>query len=171
MTHLNHLRCDSNHASGARCSYTTSSGKQDLCQEGAALQEIGVRILVVEDYASWSHFLCSTLGQKQELRVVCVVSNGLDAVEKAKQLTPDLIMLDIGLPQLDGIQAARRILAFAPQSKIIFVSENRDLDIVEETLKTGACGYVLKSRAASDLLVAVEAVLAGGTFVSEHISL
>jgi DNA-binding NarL/FixJ family response regulator len=171
MTHLNHLRCDSNHASGARCSYTTSSGTQDLCQEGAALQEIGVRILVVEDYASWSHFLCSTLGQKQELRVVCVVSNGLDAVEKAKQLTPDLIMLDIGLPQLDGIQAARRILAFAPQSKIIFVSENRDLDIVEETLKTGACGYVLKSRAASDLLVAVEAVLAGGTFVSEHISL
>lgn len=171
MTHLNHLRCDSNHASGARCSYTTSSGKQDLCQEGAALQEIGVRILVVEDYASWSHFLCSTLGQKQELRVVCVVSNGLDAVEKAKQLTPDLIMLDIGLPQLDGIQAARRILAFAPQSKIIFVSENRDPDIVEETLKTGACGYVLKSRAASDLLVAVEAVLAGGTFVSEHISL
>ena len=171
MTHLNHLRCDSNHASGARCSYTTSSGKQDLCQEGAALQKIGVRILVVEDYASWSHFLCSTLGQKQELRVVCVVSNGLDAVEKAKQLTPDLIMLDIGLPQLDGIQAARRILAFAPQSKIIFVSENRDLDIVEETLKTGACGYVLKSRAASDLLVAVEAVLAGGTFLSEHISL
>ena len=170
MTHLNHLRC-ANHASGARCSYTTSSGKQDLRQEGAALQEIGVRILVVEDYASWSHFLCSTLGQKQELRVVCVVSNGLDAVEKAKQLTPDLIMLDIGLPQLDGIQAARRILAFAPQSKIIFVSENRDLDIVEETLKTGACGYVLKSRAASDLLVAVEAVLAGGTFVSEHISL
>ena len=102
---------------------------------------------------------------------MCVVSNGLDAVEKAKQLTPDLIMLDIGLPQLDGIQAARRILAFAPQSKIIFVSENRDLDIVEETLKTGARGYVLKSRAASDLLVAVEAVLAGGTFVSEHISL
>jgi len=171
MTHLNHLRCDSNHASGARCSYTISSGKQDLCQEGAALQEIGVRILVVEDYASWSQFLCSTLGQKQELRVLCVVSNGLDAVEKAKQLTPDLIMLDIGLPQLDGIQAARRILAFAPQSKIIFVSENRDRDIVEETLKTGARGYVLKSRAASDLLVAVEAVLAGGTFVSEHISL
>jgi len=102
---------------------------------------------------------------------VCAVSNGLDAVEKAKQLTPDLIMLDIGLPQIDGIQAARRIISFAPQSKIIFVSENRDPDIVEETLKTGARGYVLKSRAASELLIAVEAVLGGGTFVSENLSL
>jgi len=171
MTHLNHLRLDSNHASGAQRSYTNSPGRQDLCQERAALQEIGVRILVVEDYPSWSHFICSTLGQKQELRVVCAVSNGLDAVEKAKQLTPDLIMLDIGLPQLDGIQAARRIISFAPQSKIIFVSENRDPDIVEETLKTGARGYVLKSRAASELLIAVEAVLGGGTFVSENLSL
>jgi DNA-binding NarL/FixJ family response regulator len=171
MTHLGCFRCDCNHASGAQSSYTISSGKQDLCHEGAAVQEIGVRILVVEDYVSWSHFICSTLGQKQELRVVCIASNGLDAVEKAKELTPDLIMLDIGLPQLDGIQAARRILAFAPQSKIIFVSENRDPDIVEETFKTGARAYVFKSQAASDLLVAVEAVLTGGTFVSEHISL
>jgi len=171
MTHLNHLRLDSNHASGAQRSYTNSPGRQDLCQERAALQEIGVRILVVEDYPSWSHFICSTLGQKQELRVVCAVSNGLDAVEKAKLLTPDLIMLDIGLPQLDGIQAARRIISFAPQSKIIFVSENRDPDTVEETLKTGARGYVLKSRAASELLIAVEAVLGGGTFVSENLSL
>jgi CheY-like chemotaxis protein len=171
MTHLSRLRCDSNHASGAQSSYTIPPGKKDLHQEGVSVREIGVRILVVEDYASWSRFICSTLGQKQKLRVVCVVSDGLDAVEKAKQLAPDLIMLDIGLPQLDGIQAARQILAFAPQSRIIFVSENRDPDIVEEALTTGARGYVLKSQAASDLLVAVEAVLAGGTFVSEHISL
>jgi len=122
--------------------------------------------LVVEDYATWSKFVCSTLEQKQELRVVCVSSSGLDGVEKARQLTPDLIILDIGLPELNGIEAARRILAFAPQSKIIFVSENRDRDIVHEALQIGACGYVLKARVASELLAGVEAVLHGGTFIS-----
>jgi DNA-binding NarL/FixJ family response regulator len=170
MTYLNRFRCDSD-ASGAQYSLTVSSGKQDLCQEGAALQGIFRRVLVVEDYFTWSNFVSSTLEQKQELRVVCVSSNGLDGVEKARELTPDLIMLDIGLPELDGIEAARRILAFAPQSKIIFVSENRDRDIVQEVLQIGARGYVLKSRAASELLVAVEEVLHGGIFVSEYLSL
>jgi DNA-binding NarL/FixJ family response regulator len=136
-----------------------------------AVQELGVRILVVEDYATWSHYICSTLEQKQGMNVVCVVPNGLDAVRKAGQLTPDLIMLDIGLPGLDGIEAARRILAFAPQSKIIFLSEIQDRDVVQEALKTGARGYVLKSHAASEMLPAIEEVLRGGTFVSEHLSL
>lgn len=130
------------------------------------MQEMGVRILVVEDYATWSTFVCSTLEQKQELRVVCVSANGLDAVQKAKQLTPDLIILDIGLPELNGIDVARRILAFAPQSKIIFVTENRDQDIVQEILQIGARGYVLKSRVASELLTAVDVVLHGGRFIS-----
>jgi DNA-binding NarL/FixJ family response regulator len=151
-------------------SFTVLSGKRIHSQEGAAVQELGVRILVVEDYATWSHFICSTLEQTQVLRVVLVVSNGLDAVQRASQLTPDLITLDIGLPGLDGIEAARRILAFAPQAKIVFLSENRDPDIVQEALKTGARGYVLKSRAASELLLAVEEVLRGGTFVSEQLS-
>lgn len=173
MTYLNRLRCDSNDASGAQYSQyslTVSSGKQDLCQEGAGLQGIFRPVLVVEDYLTWSNFVSSTLEQKQELRVVCVSSNGLDAVQKASQLTPDLITLDIGLPGLDGIEAARRILAFAPQAKIVFLSENRDPDIVQEALKTGARGYVLKSRAASELLLAVEEVLRGGTFVSKQLS-
>jgi DNA-binding NarL/FixJ family response regulator len=134
------------------------------------VQELGVRILVVEDYATWSRFICSTLEQKQELKVVCVASNGLDAIEKAGQLKPDLILLDIGLPELNGIEAARRIRAFAPQSKIIFVSENRDRDVIHEALSTGASGYVLKALAARELLSAVEVVLRGGTFVSDHLA-
>ena len=148
MTYGNRFRCNPDHTLRAQYSFTDHSVKPCLRQEGAAVQEPGVRILVVEDYASWSYFICSTLEQKQELKVVCVVSNGMDAVEKARHLNPDLIMLDIGIPQLDGIEAARRIHAFAPQSKIIFVSENRDRDIVQEALSTGACGYVLKSQAA-----------------------
>jgi len=111
------------------------------------------------------------LKQKRELRVVCEASNGLEAVEKARQLKANLILLDIGLPKLNGIEAARRILAFAPQAKIIFISENRDPDIVQEALNTGARGYVLKSRAASELVQAIEVVTADGTFVSDHLAL
>jgi DNA-binding NarL/FixJ family response regulator len=170
MTYGNRFRCDPDHTLRAQYSFTDHSMKPFLKQKAAAVQDLGVRILVVEDYANWSHFICSTLEQKQELRVVCAVSNGLDAIEKAGQLKPDLILLDIGLPELNGIEAARRIRAFDPQSKIIFVSENRDRDIIHEALSTGACGYVLKSLAGRELLSAVEVVLRGGTFISDHLA-
>src|SRR4051812_31587614 len=138
MTYPNRFPRDSDHTPAASHSFTLSYRKQTLSHKGAALQELRARVLVVEDHATWSHFLCSTLEQSPRLEVVSVVSNGLDAVEKAKQLTADLILLDIGLPELDGIEAALRIRAFAPQSKILFISENRDPDIVQEALNTGA---------------------------------
>lgn len=137
-------------------------------QRGVRVQQPGVRVLVVEDYSPWSEFICARLEQRQELRVVSVVSNGLEAVQKARTLKPDLILLDINLPQLDGIEVARRIGAVASQSKILFVSENRDPDIIKEALSTGASGYVLKSQAMTDLTLAIDLVLAGGTFVSDH---
>src|SRR5439155_862233 len=84
---------------------------------------------------------------------------GLEAVRKAQQLHPDLILLDIGLPSLNGIEAARRIRELSPKSKILFISENRSWDIAEEALRIGAGGYVVKSDAAGELLPAVEAVL------------
>jgi DNA-binding NarL/FixJ family response regulator len=94
------------------------------------------------------------------------VSDGLVAVQKAEQLRPDLILMDIGLPMLNGIEAARRILDRAPQSRILFLSENRSSDIAREALRTGAGGYVLKADAARDLLPAIEAILQGKRFVS-----
>jgi CheY-like chemotaxis protein len=92
--------------------------------------------------------------------------DGLEAVQKAQQLQPDLILLDIGLPALNGIEAARRIRELSPKSKILFLSENRSWDIAEEALRTSAGGYVVKSDAAGELLPAVEAVLKGKRFVS-----
>jgi DNA-binding NarL/FixJ family response regulator len=129
-----------------------------------------VCVLVVEDYAAWSDFICSMLRQRQELRVVCEASNGLDAMEKVKQMKADLILLDIGLPQLNGIEVARRILARTPQTKIIFISDYRDPEIVQEALNIGARGYVLKSQTANELLQAIEVVLADGKFVSDHLA-
>jgi len=81
-----------------------------------------------------------------------------------------LILLEIGLPTLNGIEAARRIRQVSPTSKILFVSENRSLDIAEEALGTGAGGYVVKSDARSELLPAVKAVLEGKRFISASLA-
>ena len=106
------------------------------------------------------------LAKQPQFEIVGEVSNGLEAVEKAKQLQPNLILMDIGLPKLNGIEAARRILKRVPRSNILFLSENRSPDIVKEALRTGAGGYVLKSDAGSELRAAMVAVLRGEPFVS-----
>ena len=125
-----------------------------------------IRVLVVEDFEPFRRFVCSTLGKGFHLQVIGQLSDGLDAVQKAAELKPDLILLDIGLPSLNGIAAGRRIRKLAPDSKIIFVSQESSPDMVHEALSFGARGYVLKARAGVDLLAAVEAVLEGRQFVS-----
>jgi len=104
------------------------------------------------------------------LQVVGEASDGLDGVHKTAELKPDLILLDIGLPTLNGIVAARQIRRFSPESKIIFVSQESSPDIVQEALDLGARDYVVKTRAAIDVLPAVEAVLEGRHFVSDGLS-
>ena len=132
----------------------------------ALLNRTPIRILLVDDYERRRRFLSKALQVESQLQIIGQVSDGLEAVQQADQLQPDLILLDIGLPKLNGIEAARRIRKVSPSSKILFVSENRSPDIAEEALSTGAGGYVLKSDAASELLRAVQAVLKGDRFVS-----
>jgi len=98
------------------------------------------------------------------LQVICEVADGLEAVQKAKELKPDLILLDIGLPTLNGIEAARQIRKLAPESKIIFLTQESSDDMVETALSLGAWGYVLKCRAASDQSAVVEAAISGVRF-------
>ena len=129
-----------------------------------------VRVLVVEDFEPWRRVLCSTLRKQPKVQIVGEIGDGLAAIQQARQLQPDLILLDIGLPGLNGIEAARRIRDVSPTSKILFVSENRSSDIAEEALRTGASGYVLKSNSASDLLPAVKAVLQGKRFVTTSLT-
>ena len=99
-----------------------------------------VRVLVVDDYEPFRRFVVSMLKQT-ELQVICRDSDGLEAVEKAAELQPDLVLLDIGLPKLNGIEAARRIRELSPKSKIIFVSQESSVDIVQEALSLGAQGF------------------------------
>lgn len=134
------------------------------------LAKCSIRVFIADDYERWRSFVRLTLQIWPELQVIGEVSDGLEAIKKAQELQPDLILLDIGLPTLNGIEAARRIREVSPTSKILFVSENRSTDIAEEALSTGAGGYVVKSDAASDLLPAVNAVLHGKRFVSSSLA-
>jgi len=125
-----------------------------------------MRVLVVEDFAPFWQVIRSALAERPDVQVICEVADGLEAVQKTELLEPDLVLLDIGLPTLNGIEAARQIRKLAPKSKIIFLSQESSPEVVHEALNLGAWGYVAKTRAASDLLAAVDAFLEGRQFVS-----
>jgi CheY-like chemotaxis protein len=125
---------------------------------------VSLRVLVVDDYEPFRHFVCSTLQKKTGLLVVGEAADGLEAVQMAERLRPNVIVLDIGLPIIDGIEAARRIRALSPLSKILFVSQESSPDIVQEALSLGS-GYVIKTRAGIELLAAVEALRLGDRFI------
>jgi CheY-like chemotaxis protein len=127
-----------------------------------------IRIFVVDYFAPWRQYICTILQAQPELHVVAEIADGLEAVQKAQELQPDLILLDIALPTLNGIQAARRIREVAPQSKLVFVCQESSLDFVQEAFSAGASGYVVKKDAGSELAEAVKAVLRGEKFVGKR---
>jgi len=129
-----------------------------------------VRVLVVDDYEPFRRFVCSTLRKRPALQIVGEAFDGSAAVLRAEELKPDLILLDIGLPRVNGLQAAREIRKLSPNSKIVFVSQESTPDVIQEAFNLGAQGYVAKIRAARDLLAAAEAVLDGRWFVSCDLS-
>jgi DNA-binding NarL/FixJ family response regulator len=110
-----------------------------------------VRVLVVEDFVPYRRFTCSTVASMRGLQIVGEVSDGLEAIQKAVELHPDLIVLDIGLPSLNGIETARQIRKLVPESKIIFLTQESSPDVVQEALSLGARGYVAKTKAHVDL--------------------
>jgi DNA-binding NarL/FixJ family response regulator len=125
---------------------------------------------VVDDYEPFRRFVRSTLGKRPGLQIVREASDGLEAVRACEELRPDLVILDIGLPTLNGIEAARRIRKVSTASKILFVSQESSWDVVQETLGSGGLGYVVKVHAASELLAAVDAVCQGRQYVGSGIS-
>lgn len=129
-----------------------------------------MHILVVDDFAPFRRFICSMLMEQQELRVVGEASDGLEAVQKAQELQPDLVLLDIGLPKVDGIAAASRMHRLTPTAKIIFVSQNSDVEVVRAALSNGAKGYILKADVGRELVPAVKAALRGEKFVSRRLT-
>ena len=121
--------------------------------------------LIADDFKSFRSLLSRLLNEDAGLRIIGEASDGLAAVQKAFQLRPDLIFLDIGLPKANGLEAARQILSTAPQSKIIFVTQENSREIADAAIGLGALGYVTKIRIGSELLQAINAVLQGKQFI------
>ena len=119
-----------------------------------------VRILVVEDNSFWQEIIVRKLQEQRNLQVIAIVADGLEAVHNAEELQPDLVLLDIGLPRLNGIEVAKRLRKVAPAAKVLFVSGEICSDIIREALRIGAQGYVHKPNVGSELLPAIQAVLA-----------
>jgi DNA-binding NarL/FixJ family response regulator len=129
-----------------------------------------VRILVVDDNEPFRRFVSSTLRDRQNWNVIGEAGDGLEAVQLARALQPDLILLDIGLPGLNGLDAARQISKVAPNARIIFLTQESASDVVGEALNLGAWGFVAKVQAGRELLVAVETVMQGQRFVSSNLN-
>ena len=124
------------------------------------------RVLVVEDHPSFRRVICELLQERADVLIVGEAADGLDAIRQAEALRPDVVMLDIGLPMLSGLDAADQIHATVPDAKLMFVTNESSLEVVEHAFRRGAHGYVYKPRARRDVLPVLEAIIRGGRFVS-----
>jgi DNA-binding NarL/FixJ family response regulator len=129
-----------------------------------------VTILLVDDYKPWRHYVFLRLKKEPELQIIYEACDGLEAVERSQKLQPDLILLDIGLPKMNGIEVVRQVRNLAPRSKILIVSQTSFPDVAQEALTLGASGYIDKADAAIELLPAVNAVLRGQKFVGRRLA-
>jgi DNA-binding NarL/FixJ family response regulator len=125
-----------------------------------------IRILVADDFSQWRSVVRTILQNRPEWRIVCEANNGEDAVQKTAEYEPDIALLDIGMPILNGFEAAARIQRSSPSCKIIFLTQNNDLEIAQNAMRMGVAAYVLKANAYCDLPVAISAALDRTVFVS-----
>ena len=124
-------------------------------------------VLVVEDFMPFRVFVSTLLRDTPDFQIISEASDGFEAVRRARELSPDLILMDIGLPGLNGLEAARQIREQTPRSRIIFLSQEGSAEVVEEALRAGAFGYIHKLRAGDDLFPAITAALEDQQFVSD----
>lgn len=126
------------------------------------------RILVADDFRAWRRQVCSMLGTQPELRVIAEAADGMEAVEKARALKPDLILLDVGLPRLNGIEASQSISEVSPAPKILFLSGIDDPEVVQAALRAGGWGYIRKLNAPTELIPAILSSLHGSPSTSKE---
>ena len=129
-----------------------------------------VRILLADDYEPWRQCVSSLFLKHPKWKIIGEVSDGIEAVQKCQELNPDVVLLDLSLPKIKGVEAANLIRQAAPATKIIFITACYDSDVMQTVLGNEAQGYVLKWEITRDLVSAVEAALFGKKFVSTRLT-
>jgi two-component system, NarL family, response regulator NreC len=129
-----------------------------------------LNVLLVDDHPMLRHGLSQAMARQPRLRLVGETSSGVAAVKLAEELTPDLIVMDVHLPDLNGIAVTRQILDKQPAIKIIVFSSDADRSLVDQALEAGASGYVLKQGSLEELIQAIEMVMAGRLYLSPEVN-
>jgi CheY-like chemotaxis protein len=132
-------------------------------------QSHGITVLIADDRETFRHAVSSILAELPELKLLAEAADGAEAVKKAAELNPDLILLDVGLPIVNGVEAAARIRSVAPNTKLLFLTQHDSPDFVTAAMSAGALGYVLKIDVGSELLQAAIAVVRGERYLSSGI--
>jgi len=128
-----------------------------------------IRILLVDDFPQWQRFLRTRFESEHDLTIIAVANDGLEGLQKATELQPDLVLMDLRMPIMNGLEATRRICQVSPNSRILFITESSCRDLVAAAFEAGSCGYILKSDCGADLLTGIRAILAGKQFVSRSL--
>jgi two-component system response regulator NreC len=129
-----------------------------------------IRILLADDHALVRHGFRMILAAQPDMEIAGEAGNGKEAVELAQMLKPDVVVMDVTMPELNGIEATRRLIELSPRSRVLALSMHKDAVYVREILRAGARGYLLKDSADADLLAAVRAVAKGEGYLSPGVS-
>jgi len=129
-----------------------------------------IRILLADDHGVVRQGFKMILDAQADMEIVGEAANGREAVEQAERLKPDIVVMDVAMPELNGIEATRRLAESAPHVRVLVLSMHKDSVYVRETLRAGARGYLLKDSGANDLVAAVRAVASGEGYLSPAVS-
>jgi DNA-binding NarL/FixJ family response regulator len=129
---------------------------------------MAVRILIADDHSVVRHGLKTILGEREGWEVIAEAADGVEAVEMADRLNPDVVVLDLSMPRLHGLEACRQIREKTPSCEILIVTQHDSPQMLQQALLSGAKGYVVKANAARDLLAAVDAVSQHRNFTTHH---
>ncbi len=129
-----------------------------------------IKVLIVDDHAVLRHGVRALLSRKPDLAVVGEAGNGQEAIEEVKRIRPDVILMDITMPVMDGLEATRRIKAIAPEARILVLTQHEDPEFAVPLLQAGASGYILKKAGGAELVAAIRTVFSEGAFLQPSVT-